>query len=135
MPDPVTVAATGAAIGGSLLSGISGLTGNRRAKKAARRQADLTFMQRRMEREQLQRTQSRIMGENRARVFASNLQMSGSPRDVVNDVQSEFLRDLNDRYNAALSERNAIRAGGRGNDAAVIGGTALNIGSALMGLG
>lgn len=130
-----TLAATGLSIGGSLLSGLGGLSANKQAKKAAQRQAEFTFAQRKMERRQSRREYDKIIGENRARSFASNLQPTGSTAAVMRDIEGEFLRDLSERYNAALAERTAIRAGGKGSDAAVLAGTALNIGSSLIGLG
>jgi hypothetical protein len=134
MPDPVTIGLTTAAIGGQLLQGAAGLKGNEQARKAAERQAAFTFYQRQEERRQQRRQYDRVLGENRARVHASNLQMSGSSAAVIQEMEGEFLRDLNTRYNAALAERNAIKAGGRGSDAAVLGSTALNVGTTLLGV-
>lgn len=131
----LVVAAAVVSIGSSILGAAGGIMGNKRAAKAAQRQADLTFSQRQ---EEIRRTSSEYksaVSYDRAAVYASNLQMSGTPQLAVDQLEGEFARDIAWRRNAAELEKSAIKAGapGSGADLAILGQAGMNIGSAMLG--
>lgn len=133
----LATAAAVISIGSSILGAAGGIMGNKKAAKAAQRQADLTFSQRQEETRRAANEYRSTISYNRAAVYASNLQMSGSPKGAIDKMEGEFTRDLAWRRNAAELERSAIKAGapGSGANMAILGNAGMNIGSAMMGFG
>lgn len=131
----LTAIAAGVSIGSSLLGMASGLSANSDARDAAKKQSQLTYFQRQNEIRQIQKQQDQIVGGNVAKVFAGNLQMSGSPRNFVKQVQNDFSQELAFRRTAARLERDAIKsnAPGLGSDIGVVANGISNIGSSILG--
>jgi hypothetical protein len=127
--DPVTIG-TAVSIGSSILGMAGGLSGQKKAKDAAKKQAELTYIQRMEEIRKLRQQQQVVVGENVARAYASGVrvQKGGSTARFLNQVQSDFAADLNYRRGSAKLEREAIRKGAPGQGSA-FGTIASGIGS------
>jgi hypothetical protein len=67
---------------------------NRQAEKAGMRQADLLRQTTDEAARRLERGQERTLGEAKAGVYASGIQMSGSSESYVRDMQTEQAREL-----------------------------------------
>lgn len=104
-------------IGSSVLGMKSERDANKRAREAARAQANLTYQTRQEEMRRTRREADQVVGFNRAAIGASNLLFSGSSRNVLRDVQDEFNRDLDWRRRAAEKEKRAIAMGAPGSSA------------------
>jgi len=126
--------AAGISIGSSILGMASGLSANSDARDAAKKQARLTYFQRQNEIRQIQKRQDQVVGSNVAKVYASNLQMNGSSRDFVKQVQNDFSQELAFRRTAANLEKDAIRsnAPGMGANIGTIASGIAGIGSSLV---
>ena len=115
--DPATAYAAGSlavsavSVGSSILGGKSA---KKAAKKAAKEQAALTYAGRQEEIRQKRRAARHQVGDARARVGASNLLMSGSPKAYVEELNMENMREISYARGAAEKERQAIKAGARG---------------------
>ena len=135
MPDPVTIG-TALSIGGSIASGISGIAGNKAAKRAAREQSELTYATRMEEMRRAEKQWEYDVGRAKAAGFASGTQVKsgGSTKAVINAMEREFVADMRWREFAAEKERKAIKRGVGGSNLGVLAGTAANIGSVLMGM-
>lgn len=134
MPIPWAAAAAGASIASTIGGTIAGMQANKDAKKAIQQQAAFTYDTRmeQVRRDRLQ--QNQIVGENVARVGASNILMSGSAKQHLDMVRSEFARDLAWQRLSAAKEREATLAGTPGksaNIASLLGG-ASSIAGTLM---
>lgn len=122
--------AAGISIGSSLLGVAGGLSSQGDAKEAAKKQAELTYIQRMEEIRRLKQEQQTVMGENAARAYASGVRVKkgGSTARFLNQVQSDFAADINFRRGSAKMERNAIKAGAPGSGSA-FGTIASGVGS------
>jgi hypothetical protein len=105
----LAIAAVG--VGSSILGGMSA---NKKAKKAAKQQAKLTGIMRDEEIRQKKRAAGQELGAARAGVYASNLQMSGSAKRYVNELNFENMREIAFAEYAKTQEQKAIRAGAQG---------------------
>lgn len=127
----------GLAIGASVLStGTSifgALKGADAKKEMAQKQARLTFMQRMEEIRRMQREQAYVEGAATSAVYASNVQMSGSAKRYLNDLQSEHRRQATYARAAATSEKRLIEKGGKspGLGAQIFGQAASGFASAV----
>lgn len=130
--------AAGLSIGSSLLGVAGGLKANKEAKKAAERQAKMTFLQRQEEIRRAKNEYEGITSYNKAAIGASGLRFTGSPMSALQNIQNQFSEDIQWRDSSARMERRAIREGapGRSADLATIaqgvgsiGGTLLNYNS------
>jgi hypothetical protein len=96
---------------------VSGFLGGKKAakqaKKAGQMSANLKIMETNENLRRTQFAQTQVMGEARAKVFASNLQMKGSPQDYLRILQSEQRKELDWMKKAGTLEANAIKAGGQ----------------------
>lgn len=106
-----TVAVGAVSIGSSLIGGASA---KKAAVDAAREQADLTYAQRQEEIRQKKRSGAQQLGQARAAVGASNIQFSGSADRYLTALDMENMREVAWAQNAAVKEREAIKAGASG---------------------
>lgn len=107
----------GLSIASSVLGISGGLEGNKKAKKAAERQADLTFAQRQEEIRRMEGEAKFITGMNKAQIGASGVQFGGSAMTHLEDVRRTLSEDIAWRKGAAWRERRAIREGAPGSAA------------------
>jgi hypothetical protein len=107
----VGLAIAAAGVGSSILGGMSA---NKKAKKAAKEQAKLTGIMRDEEIRMKKRSAKQQLGAARAGVYASNLQMSGSAKRYVNELDFENMREVAFAEYASKKEQEAIKAGAQG---------------------
>jgi len=107
-------AATGVAAVGVASSIFGGVSANKKAKAAAKEQANLTFMKRMEEIRQKKTAADRQQGQAVATVGASNLQMSGSTKRYVDALDMESMREISFAQDAARREKKAIKKGAQG---------------------
>ena len=81
------------------------------AEKALEKQAQFTFFTRMEEIRRAQLEQKQVLGENKARIYASNILFSGSAKESLMDVQQQFAQDISWRRKAANLEQEAIKSG------------------------
>ena len=135
-------AATGAMVGGvpgAIIGGIAGgiggiLSGGGEddAKKAAENQAYLIELQAREVERKKKLQMGMVVGETKARTYASNLQDTGSTRKYRNMMESEYRREL--AYDRMITKKTAEYALEAGDNAADTISRA-GIGSAVQGIG
>lgn len=128
-----TIAAV-VSIGSAIAGAGASASANSRARGAARTQANLTFEQRQEEIRRARLEQAQTIGYNRAAIGASNILFSGSSQRVLQNMQSEFARDIAWRNRSAELERNSIIKGGPGAGAnwAAAASALGSVGSTLM---
>ena len=136
MPPPLVAAYAAVTIGSAILGGIGGIGANKKAAKATRLQADLTMRTREEEMRRAKIEGEQLVSHNRAAVFASNIQMSGSAQASINALQTQIASDMAWRRDAAVLEQRAIMAGapGKSADLQVLGRAGTQIGAALLGI-
>lgn len=109
--DPVSASLAGASL-------VSGLLGSRSAKKAAikaaERQSVFTGIQRDEELRKLRRQSDVDVGMARAAVGASNVRFSGSSDAFIDELRSEYDKQLAFGRMAKTAEQRAIMAGASG---------------------
>jgi len=112
--DPLTIglAVSGAAKGISSIVG--GLKAKDAAKEAAEDQARLTGIVRKEEVRQLRRSAAQEKGAARANVYASNLQLTGTPKRYVEALDMENMREIAFKNFAAREEQKAILKSAKG---------------------
>lgn len=102
--------------GASLASSLFGFSKSKSISKKADQANQLSAKNRLDEMyETVRRTklqQEGVLSENRAKVFASNLQMGGSSASVQKTAKDEFARQLSWIEKSGKSEAEAIRLGG-----------------------
>ena len=119
--------AAGVAVGSAVMGTMSSLKANKKAKRATKAQAKLTYTQRMEEIRRVRGEQDFVTGQNVAAVAASNLQMTGSSKRAFEATQQQFAGDIAFRTEAARLERTAIRKGAPG--------SAENFGAIAQGAG
>ena len=107
-------AAAAIQIGSSVLGGIAGSSAQKKAKRAAKKQAELTYRTRMEELRRRADEQEGILGYNRAAIGASNILFSGSAQRAYEDTETQFARERFWMRDAAKLERAAIRDGAPG---------------------
>jgi hypothetical protein len=110
MVDPVTVIA-GVSAASSIFGGLSA---GKKAKKAAKQQANLTFSQRMEELRRARQAAEQRIGYGRAATGASNVMFSGTPQNYLNAMTALMEQDQSMGRASAIQERKAIRAGASG---------------------
>lgn len=108
--DPATAIA-GISAASSIFGGLSA---KKKAKKAAKQQANLTFSQRMEELRRARLAAEQRIGYARAATGASNVQFSGTPQRYLNRMEEMAAYDQSWGYTAALKERTAIKRGAQG---------------------
>lgn len=88
--------ATGAAIGGAVLSGGGQIYGGIQARKAAKKQQQMLDEQARLERSaaafdaaEASRDFDRLMGQQKARIAGSGIELVGSPLDLIEETEKD----------------------------------------------
>jgi hypothetical protein len=130
MPSPAIAA--GVAIGSAVLGTIGGISANKKAEKAAERQAKFTYKTRMEEISRLRGDARGVIGENRARAYASGLMETGTTKNFIDNVRADFARDISWRSGAAKLERRSIRKGGQISNVGTIASGIGQIGGTLM---
>jgi len=98
-------------VGSAVAGGIGRGRGNRAAEKAAKKQADLIRQTTDEAARRLERGQERKLGETKAGVYASGVQMGGSSEAYVNDMQAEQARELAWLKEAGYKQAKAVEKG------------------------
>lgn len=98
-------------IGAAVLGGIGRGRSNKAAEKAARKQADQIRKTTDEAARRMERGQERTLGETKAGVYASGVEMSGSSEAYVRDMQSEQARELAWLKDAGASRAKAVEKG------------------------
>lgn len=114
-------AATGAAFGpvgiaaGAVLGGLAGALGSSssKAKKLAEAQARMIERTAEENNRRAQKEADFVVGGAQAQVYASNLMMSGSPKEYTTELKSQFQRDMAWDMAKAKMEARQVRAGGK----------------------
>ena len=118
-------AMAGAYAGVSVLSSIGDYRGRKKADKALRKQADLTY-ETRMEQMRRRETQMRQQyGGAKTDIGAAGVTGGGTPSDYMRSMRNEFSKELDWMKRAADMERDAIKSGqtgGRSNFVGALGG-------------
>tara|TARA_R110002020_G_scaffold170207_4_gene359601 strand:- start:9405 stop:9872 length:468 start_codon:yes stop_codon:yes gene_type:complete len=91
-----------------------GMKANKKAKEAAKEQAQLTLQRRKEEIRLKKRQATKELGLGRAAVYASNIQMSGSSKEYLDELDTENMREIAFAKRAAQMEYDAIRKGAQG---------------------
>lgn len=108
--DPATAIA-GISAAASIFGGLSA---KKKAKKAAKEQAKLTFSQRMEELRRARQSAEQRIGYGRAATGASNVTFSGTPQNYLNAMTALMEQDQSMGLASAIQERKAIRAGASG---------------------
>ncbi len=112
--DPVTIgflATTAISIGSKIFGGMAA---NKAAQKAAEEQAAATTLRRTEEMRQRRLATDQQYGESRAKLYASNIQESGSSARYLQAMDMENMREQSYARYAAKKEQEAILESGQG---------------------
>lgn len=109
----------GISIASSVAGMAGGLGAQKDAQKAAENQAKLTMFTRNEEIRRQQVKNRQQIGSNKAKVAASNIQMSGSAKRALDETKAEMARDISWRRFSSAKEQESIKAGAPGSSAAL----------------
>ena len=105
------------AAGLSIAQGLSGLAGGLGASKKAKKiteanleKHDLTTF---ANMKQMQKSAEQLLSENRGKIYASNILMSGSAKSHLRGLESELDKEMGWYKSQAAAERKVIKRGGQ----------------------